>query len=172
MYTYRVRGVSDPLLEVFNKPTSNDSCEARDSAAVSPQAFTLLNSDAVTDRSIAMALRIEKEVSTQSQEIGHAFELALGRPATATELKRLGKYLSDMQVHHRQVEPQRVSYPTKVTRSLVEEFSGLTFEYDEILPAFENYTPDKKAVDVSPETRALADVCLLLFNSHEFIQLN
>ena len=54
----------------------------------------------------------------------------------------------------------------------MEEFSGKTFDYEEILPAFENYTPDKKAADVSSETRALADVCLLLLNSHEFIFLN
>ncbi|MCP5550872.1 MAG: hypothetical protein H7A53_08280 [Akkermansiaceae bacterium] len=36
----------------------------------------------------------------------------------------------------------------------------------------EDYTPDTKASDVSPETRALADVCLLLFNSNEFVYLN
>ena len=65
-----------------------------------------------------------------------------------------------------------MKYPTQVTRSLVEEFSGKTFEYQEVLPTFENYTPDKKAADVSAETRALADVCLLLLNSHEFVFLN
>jgi hypothetical protein len=54
----------------------------------------------------------------------------------------------------------------------VEEFSGKTFEYEEILPAFENYTPDQKAADVTPQTRALADACLLLLNSHEMIHLN
>jgi hypothetical protein len=53
-------------------------------------------------------------------------------------------------------------------RSLVEEFSGDTFEYQEILPAFESYQSDLKASDVDPETRALADICLLLFNTNEF----
>ena len=62
-----------------------------------------------------------------------------------------------------------MKYPTRITRSLVEEFSGKDFEYDEILPVFENYVPDKKPADVSAETRALADLCLLLFNSNEFI---
>ena len=56
--------------------------------------------------------------------------------------------------------------------SAVEELSGKTFEYEEILPAFENYIPDKKAADVSAETRALADVYLLLFNSHAFVYLD
>ena len=50
-----------------------------------------------------------------------------------------------------------------------EEFSGKPFEYKEILPVFENYLSDKKASDVSAETRALADLCLMLFNSNEFM---
>jgi hypothetical protein len=81
------------------------------------------------------------------------------------------KYLTDMQAYHRGATPKAETYPTRITRSLVEEFSGKVFEYEEILPAFENYVPDKKAVDVSPETRALADVCLALFNTHEFAYL-
>ena len=55
IYAYRVRGLADPFLEIFNQPNPNDSCEARNTAAVSPQAFTLLNSDFMTDRSLAFA---------------------------------------------------------------------------------------------------------------------
>jgi hypothetical protein len=172
VYAYRVRGQADPFMEVFNKPNPNDSCEARDSASVSPQAFTLLNSDLMTDRSIAFALRVEKEARTPEAKIERAFQLALNRTPSASESARLVKYLSEMRDYHAGAKPDPVTYPTKITRSLVEEFSGKTFEYEEILPAFENYTPDKKAADVSSETRALADVCLLLLNSHEFIFLN
>jgi hypothetical protein len=50
----------------------------------------------------------------------------------------------------------------------VEELSGQIFKYEEILPNFEDYQPDLKASDVDAETRALADVCLLLFNTNEF----
>ena len=64
---------------------------------------------------------------------------------------------------------QPVNYPTEITRSLVEEFSGQVFEYQEILPVFESYVPDRKPADVAPETRALADVCLLLLNGNEFL---
>jgi hypothetical protein len=51
----------------------------------------------------------------------------------------------------------------------VEEFSGKPFEYTEILPRFENYQADASAADVAAETRALADLCLLLLNTNEFI---
>ena len=65
--------------------------------------------------------------------------------------------------------PEPVVYPTHVVRSLVEEFTGDAFEFEEILPVFEDYVPDAKPADVTPETRALADLALLLFNSNEFV---
>jgi hypothetical protein len=35
----------------------------------------------------------------------------------------------------------------------------------------QDFVPDKKYADVRPETRALAEVCLVLMNSNEFIYL-
>lgn len=171
IYAYRVRGLADPFLETFNQPNPNDSCEDRDSASVSPQAFTLLNSDVTTARSIAFALRVEKEAAMLDQQIERAVHLAFGRKPTDSELSKLVAYVEEMQSYHRSTDPERREYPTEITRSLVEEFTGDTFEYQEILPVFEDYEPDTQAADVSPETRALADLCLLLFNSNEFIYL-
>ena len=34
---------------------------------------------------------------------------------------------------------------------------------------FENYVADVKPAEVGAETRALADLCLLLFNTNEFM---
>ena len=98
-----------------------------------------------------------------------AFQRALGRAPDEAEIERLTAYLADMADYHQGVKPERPEYPTEITRSLVEEFSGDTFEYQEILPAFEDYQPDLKPADVDAETRALADLCLLLFNSNEFV---
>ncbi len=171
IYAYRVRGQADPFLEVFNLPNPNESCDLRDSAAVSPQAFTMMNSDLITDRSIAFALRVQKEAATIGQQVRRAFELALNRAPSDAELQRMSGYVRKMQDYHRGVKVEPVKYPTKVTRSLVEEFSGKIFEYEEILPVFENYVPDAKPSDVGPETRGLADLCLALFNTHEFTYL-
>ncbi|MFT5469780.1 MAG: hypothetical protein ACI8UO_004902, partial [Verrucomicrobiales bacterium] len=168
IYAYRVRGLANPFLETFNQPNPNDSCDLRDSASVSPQAFTLLNSDLVTDRSIAFALRLKKESSTLTEQVRSGFELALGRTPNAEESDRIISYIKEMQAYHLEQNPEKRIYPTEITRSLVEEFSGSPFEYVEILPVFKNYVPDQQAADVSPETRALADFCLLLFNSNEF----
>ena len=171
IYAYRVRGLANPFLETFNQPNPNDSCEDRDSASVSPQAFTLLNSDVVTARSIAFALRVEQEAQSLPEQVTRALQLAFGRGPSSTEMKRLAAYLKEMRAYHRAVVPERKEYPTSITRSLVEELTGEPFEYEEILPVFESYLPDKQAADVSPETRALADLGLLLFNSNEFVYL-
>ena len=169
VYAYQVRGQADPFTELFNQPNPNESCELRESAAVTPQVFTLLNSDLMTDRSIALALRVQSEAETLPEQIDRAFQLTLGRAATKQEQARLAKYAGEMQDYHETVTPAAPEYPTEITRSLVEEFSGNVFEYQEILPIFENYQPDKKASDVSAQTRALADVCLLLLNTNEFM---
>ena len=168
IYAYRVRGQADPFLEVMNQPNPNDSCEFRDSAAVSPQAFTLLNSDVMSDRAIALAQRIQKDSDKLGAQIGRAFRYALGRGPTDDERQRMRKYIGEMVKHHEKQKPEPVEYPTEITRSLVEEFSGKPFDYIEILPVFKNYVPDAKPWTVDAKTRALADMCLLLFNTNEF----
>lgn len=172
VYAYSVRGQSDPFTELFNQPNPNESCEYRDSAAVTPQVFALLNSNLITDRSIAMALRLHEERTDLSEQIRLAFLSILLREPTPEEIQRLSQYVEEMTEYHESIQPAPTEYPTTITRSLVEEFSGRTFEYDEILPTFENYRPDKKPSDVSPRVRALADMSLLLFNTNEFMYVN
>jgi hypothetical protein len=169
IYAYRVRGQADPFLEVLNRPNPNDSCEFRDAAAVSPQAFTLLNSDIMSDRSIALAERVAAEAEKLPAQVERAFRYALGREPTETESKRMQRYVQEMIKHHESHQPQAVEYPTEITRSLVEEFTGKPFEYTEILPVFKDYVPDAKPWTVDAKTRALADMCLLLFNTNEFM---
>ena len=138
-------------------------------AMSSKEIFTMLNSDVMNDRSIALAKRLQEERNTTEARIDRAFRLVFGRHASPAEKQQLTTYVKDMQDYHHQVKPEPVSYPTEITRSLVEEFSGRPFEYQEILPIFERYQPDSKPADVSAETRALADLCLLLLNTNEFM---
>ena len=169
IYAYRVRGQANPFLETFNQPNPNDSCEARVAETVTPQVFTLLNSDVMSDRAIALALRAEKEFENLHLQVKRAVQLAYGRVPDKVEWERLKQYVTKMRVYHAKHKPAPVKYPTAITRSLVEELTGQPFEYEEILPVFEDYVRDKKPADVSTQTRALADLCLLLFNSNEFI---
>ena len=169
LYAYRVRGQPDPFLELFNQPNPNDSCEERVAESVTPQAFSLLNSDLMNDRAIALALRAVNEFDDLRMQVKRVVQLAFGRVPAKKEWDRLEKYVEKMRQYHLEHEPEKTEYPTSITRSLVEESTGLPFDYEEILPAFENYHADKKAHEVSPQTRALSDLCLVLFNANEFM---
>jgi hypothetical protein len=169
LYAYRVRGQPDPFLELFNQPNPNDSCEERVAESVTPQAFSLLNSDLMNDRAFALSLRAEDEFDDLRMQVKRVVQLAFGRVPAKKEWDRLEKYVEKMREYHLKHEPEKTEYPTSITRSLVEEATGLPFDYKEILPAFENYHADKKAHEVSPQTRALADLCLVLFNANEFM---
>jgi mono/diheme cytochrome c family protein len=171
IYTYRVRGQADPFLEILNLPNPNDSCASRESTAVTPQAFTLLNSDVMMDRSIAMAIRLRKQTKDLAMQIRRAFRLTYGRSPAAKEQQRLVTYLREMEDYHAAHPPKPVTYPKQITRSLVEELSGKPFEYVEWLAVYEGYVPDSKPWTVDAPTRALADVCLLLFNSNAFLYI-
>ena len=169
LYAYRVRGQPDPFLELFNQPNPNDSCEERVAESVTPQAFTLLNSDLMNDRATTLAIRIHKETQDLHTQIKRAVQLVFGRVPSSLEWDRLQKYVMRMTSYHQSHQPASKVYPTSIIRSLVEENTGESFEYEEILPAFINYKADKKAHEVNHSTRALADLCLILFNSNEFM---
>ena len=170
IYAYRVRGQADPFMEVMNLPNPNDSCELRDTAAVSPQAFTLLNSDVMSDRSIALATARAKGC----QDIARADwpSISIGARSQADRRRTpIHARVCDRNDRVSQHTTSRNRRPIrrKSSRSLVEEFSGDTFEFDEMLPVFEDYVPDAKPATVSAETRAMADMCLLLLNANEFV---
>jgi hypothetical protein len=56
-----------------------------------------------------------------------------------------------------------------VRRDAVEENTGEKFSFNEKLHASADFIPDLQPADVDARTRALADVCLVLFNSNEFV---
>jgi len=81
LYAFRMRGLSNPFLEVFNKPSADLSCEWRDSTTVTPQVFSLLNGQQPHDRALALARRLEGYSTVESDRIHYAYELVYGRPA-------------------------------------------------------------------------------------------
>ncbi|MEQ8787738.1 MAG: PSD1 and planctomycete cytochrome C domain-containing protein [Pirellulaceae bacterium] len=171
IYVYRQRNRSYPLLEVFNRPGSETSCERRDETTVTPQAFALLNSQNTYDRALAAAARIQQQAKPKSDQIDAAFRLALGRAPTENERKLCLDHYEQMLAHHREQKPKPISPPTEVLRNMVEEMTGESFEWTEPLDIYAGgtYVADLKPWAVEPETRALAEVCLVLMNSNEFV---
>ena len=85
------------------------------------------------------------------------------------EQQELLAYLVEMQAYHRRHQPRVIEYPKQVVRSLVEEFTGEPFDFVEKLNVYDDYVPDAKPWTVTADVRALADVCLVLLNSNEFM---
>ncbi len=169
IFAYHCRGLADPFLELFNQPNPNESCELRDDASVTPQALTLLNSEFMSDRAVSLADELVMTSQDDAMVIREAFLRILGREPVDVETQQLLKFLRDTVQNRGKEAVARAEYPSEIMRSLVEEFTGLPFEYREILPKFTDYEADLKMEDLSVEGRGLADVCLLLMNTNEFL---
>ena len=173
IYAERIRTLADPLLEVFNKPGPDLSCEKRDSSTIAPQAFTLLNSPIVRARALSLAARLEKEKPGNLQaQVIRAFRLTYQRTPSADELQRCLAHLKRATKSHAAIIPVKKEKPKYVIRQMVEEMTGLEFWWVEDLDIYAgNYVDDLQPWDVKPPTRALADLCLVLFNSNEFVYI-
>jgi mono/diheme cytochrome c family protein len=170
LYSFRMRGLPDPLLEVFNRPNADFSCERRDSTTVTPQVFALLNGQQPNDRALALALRLEREAKTAEERIARAWQLVYGRAPRDGEVLRALRYLETTTALQREHPVERVAPPKSVRRSMVGEMTGTMTEWDEPLDILAGgFVSDAKPWDVGPETRALAALCLVLFNSNEFL---
>ena len=168
LYAYRTRTLADPMLEVFNRPGTEMSCERRDETTVTPQAFALFNGQFAHDRALALAARASK---AGGDAIEFVFRAVYGRPPAAEERELCRRHRETMTRHHEGRPPVKVEVPTTVRREMIEEFTGEIVRWDEDLDLLKNYVRDLKPWDVDPATRALADLCLVLFNSNEFLYL-
>jgi hypothetical protein len=169
IYAFRYRTLSDPMLEVFNRPGSETSCERRDQTTVTPQAFALLNSEFSNARALAMAASLRKQSSTLDDQIKLAFQRVYGRPPADEELARSAAHVRKTLEHHRNHPPAPVPLPLTVARHMVEEMTGEDVRWEEPLDGFKDYQRDLMPWEAEPETRALADLCLVLLNSNEFL---
>ncbi|MGN6547146.1 MAG: PSD1 and planctomycete cytochrome C domain-containing protein [Aureliella sp.] len=181
LYTLKLRGLTDPLLEVFNAPAADFSCERREASTVTPQVFSLFNGQNSHARALALAHRGLKETGSDAEALARCFALAYSRPPNPKELQACQAHWRDIEALLREERAQsdnadsdsvqRIAKhpPLEVRREAVEENTGEKFSFTEKLHAYAEFVPDLQPDDVSMHTQALADVCLAIFNSNEFI---
>ena len=169
IYVLRLRGLIDPMLEVFNSPAPDFSCEKRDASTVTPQVFNLFNGRSTHSRALSLAARVLKETDSDRDAIERCFQLVLSRKPSPEEL-------DEFLTHWRRIEellpeepPARISPPLEVIREAVEENTGELFTFAERLFANTDFVPDLQPADVDCHTRALSDLCLVILNSNEFV---
>lgn len=170
VYALRLRGLRDPMMETFNQPGSEKSCEMRDSSTVSPQALTLLNSAESADRALAFAASVLKVAGADdSAAVAEIFRRAYGRHPSDDEMVLTLKHWREMESRQLKLKFEPRDYPTEVVRRAVEENTGELFTFTEHLFVYEDYVHDLQPQETDARTRALADVCLAVLNSNEFV---
>jgi cytochrome c553 len=170
IYNFQQRSLVDPMIEVFNGPSLDLSCERRESSTVPTQAFGLLNSEFAHDMALAFAVRLEREVSTLDARLERAFLLAFSRPPKAEELEAAKRHFVKMQKHHQEVPAPPRSAPEPLVHKITSELTGQVFSFTQ-QPDPAPYEHNLHPSEVRPETRALADVALVLFNTNEFVYI-
>ncbi|MCO6455243.1 MAG: PSD1 domain-containing protein [Pirellulaceae bacterium] len=169
LYVLRLRGLADPLLEVFNSPAPDFSCERRETSTVAPQVFSLLNGRNTHARALALAARALRETADDQAALTRVFELAYGRPPNDDELAACLRHWAKIEELLPERAASRERPPLVVRREAVEENTGERFTFDEPLYAHADFVPDLQPADVDRHARALADVCLAILNSNEFV---
>ncbi len=157
-------------MEVFNAPAPDFSCERREASTVTPQVFSLFNGQASYARAVALAARVMKETQSDEAAIQRCFLLAYGRMPNAEET-------AACVAHWRRMEPLQAATHITLERSRRRWKSAAMpwrentegeISFPEKLHVNADFVPDLQPGDVPVHTRALADVCLALFNSNEF----
>jgi len=162
IYTFQQRSLIDPMLEVFNAPSLDMSCDRRDTAIVPTQAFTLFNGQFVHDMALALAAKIDGK-----QPVRSAYLRVLGRLPEATEEREALAALETLTKLHTDTPPPPRPEAKPIVHTITSELTGQQhrFVHQEDPVAFEhNLHPS----EVGPAVRALADVILALLNSNEF----
>lgn len=171
LYAFRYRTLADPMLETFNRPGSELSCERRDETTVTPQAFALFNSEFVHNRALALAAAIDGKAKGYEERLSTAFRAVYDRPPASAEVAACAGHYARALEHHRANPPKPQPLPQVIQRHMTEELTGEQVSWEEFLPGMNSYERDLMPWEVSPETRALGELCLVFFNSNEFLYL-
>ncbi|MBH54771.1 MAG: hypothetical protein CMI18_10540 [Opitutaceae bacterium] len=169
VYVKKIRGLRNPFLEVFNQPSPDESCEARQASNVTPQAFSLFNGEDTLYRSIGTAIDLLEKNKSRKRVVEDLFMRAYGRKPDRTDVRLSLEHWEKMEERHGTLEFPVREFVKEVQRTAIEEMSGEEFSFTEVLFGFDDYVADPGMADVEIETRALAELCLVVFNSNEFV---
>jgi Protein of unknown function (DUF1553)/Protein of unknown function (DUF1549) len=144
IYLFNKRNVRLPLFEAFDQPDTLNSCAYRPVSTFAPQALILMNGPFVQEQGKALALSLVKECGPDAgKQVEVLYRRTVGRPPKAEEMKLAAEFLEA------QTETIRERLRTKLSVGI-----------------------DPKALPANADlakVRALADLCIVMFNTHEFV---
>ena len=166
--TFQKRDLIDPFLDVFNGPSVNESTEERAATTVPTQVFALFNSQFVHDMALAFAARVEAAGGDTNAKLNRAFLYALNRLPREQERRSAVEFVRKRMADQGQRQPAAKSARVPLVRSITSELTGAEVRIEEDAdPA--HYEENLQLRDVPAETRALAELALVLFNLNEFV---
>ncbi|MEN9676944.1 MAG: hypothetical protein RIS76_2840 [Verrucomicrobiota bacterium] len=92
VYRFLFRTLPDPFMEALDCPAGDQLTAVRNNSVTVQQALALWNNAFVARQAEHLAERLQAESVAPEQQIQRAFELTLGRPATAREVLEFGEY--------------------------------------------------------------------------------
>jgi hypothetical protein len=96
LYIHFQRTVPYPQLMTFDAPAASLVCTRRERTDTPLQALNLMNDPVFFEAAQGLAFRIMRETTGAFRDrLDHAYAITLGRPPTAREAERLGKYFDD-----------------------------------------------------------------------------
>jgi hypothetical protein len=168
IYTSQKRSIVNPVVEQFNGPNMDESCDRREASIVPTQVFALFNSKFANDTALAFAVRVSKLSAAPEGQIDQAYRLAMGHVPDQEERSLLLKHYARLFERERKITPPETHRPVVKVRSLVHELTGQKFDLEEEADPGQ-YEENIQRAQVSPEIRAMAQVLLVLLNSNEFL---
>ena len=146
VYLFNKRNLRLPMLEAFDQPDTLNSCAFRPVSTFAPQALILMNGPFVREQGKSLAVSLVKECGPDAaKQIERLYCRALGRSPKPEEMGLVGEFL----------DAQAESVRDRLRARLPVGIDPQT------LPA---------GADVG-HVRALADLCVVIFNTHEFVYI-
>ena len=119
---------------------------------------------------LAFALRLEREATTPKTRVERAFLLAFHRLPESKELQLALTHLDKQTRYHQSTPPLAKPVRKLLIHTITSELTGEKSQFiqPDNPPSYEEHVQPR---DVSPQTRALAGLTLVLLNASEFIYI-
>lgn len=132
IYMFHKRVIPNPLLQAFDKPDAQQSCNRRDPTTVAPQALALLNDPFSRTTALDFANRLLKEDANQPKEcLENGYQLALGRLPSEAERSASLEFL-ETQIKERMTRESKTT-ADEARRGALADWCQILFSLNEFL---------------------------------------
>lgn len=169
IYLPLVRGLIPTALEVFDFAEQGMVTGQRDTTTVAPQALYLLNDPFVRRQALTLAGRLLQRTDLDNTgRIQLAYQLTVGRLATAEETTRVQRYLQEYEAATRKVHVSQPAPSTQVEKPVVVKKPTPVPENPDEVDQTDEPIQEVVIQAADPKSAAWASFCQTLLGSAEF----